>query len=70
MMVADQEIWLSVVRLLWSFKMTELPDKPINLDEYSGLSGRSPVPFKVNLVPRHNNVEKILDDETIYDISL
>lgn len=67
MLVADLEIWLNVVRLLWSFNMTELQDEPINLEEYSGLSGRSPIPFKVNLSPRHPNVEKLLEAADICD---
>ena len=66
MLVADVEIWLNVVRLLWSFDITELPAEPINLDEYSGLSGRSPIPFKVRLIPRHPNVENVLDAALIY----
>ncbi|KAI1193754.1 cytochrome P450 [Nemania serpens] len=60
MWVAEREIWLTVSRMLWAFDMEASPDHPIDLKEYDGLSGRSPVPFKVYLKPRHENVEKVL----------
>ncbi|KAI0441678.1 cytochrome P450 [Xylaria telfairii] len=60
MAVAKREIWLAVSRMLWAFDMDASPDHLIALAEYDGLSGRSPVPFKVYLKPRHENVEKVL----------
>lgn len=62
MLLAEREIWLSVSRILWAFEMTEMPGEPIDLKEYDGLSGRSPVPFRIRLTPRHDNVEKMLKD--------
>lgn len=47
--------------MLWAFSMQQLPEEPINLKEYNGLSGRSPVPFRVRLTPRDWNVKKILE---------
>lgn len=67
MLVADPEIFLIVSGLLWSFEMTELPATPINLEEYSGLSGRSPVAFKVLLKKRHALVEKVVEAASRYD---
>ncbi|KAJ7215712.1 cytochrome P450 [Mycena rebaudengoi] len=46
MIVAEREIWLTISRMLWAFRMESLPDEPIDLKEYDGLSGRSPVPFR------------------------
>lgn len=60
MWVAEREVWLAISRMLWAFKMEEIPGEPIDLKEYDGLSGRSPVPFRVKMVPRHANVEKVL----------
>lgn len=60
MWVAEREIWLAIARLLWAFNFEQIPGEPIDLKEYDGLSGRSPVPFKIKLVPRHENVEKVL----------
>ncbi|KAI1499934.1 cytochrome P450 [Biscogniauxia marginata] len=60
MSVAEREIWLAVSRMLWAFNMEATPDHPIDLKEYDGLSGRSPVPFKIYLKPRHDNVETVL----------
>ncbi|KZT07802.1 cytochrome P450 [Laetiporus sulphureus 93-53] len=58
--VAEREIWLSISRMIWAFNMVEIPSEPIDLKEYDGLSGRSPVPFRIKLVPRHENVAKVL----------
>lgn len=61
MILAEREIFLGVTRLLWAFNMEALPDEPIDLKEYDGLSGRSPVPFRIKLVPRHQNVRGVVD---------
>ena len=60
MWVAEREIWLTVSRMLWAFNMEAAPDHPIDLKEYDGLSGRSPVPFKIYLKPRHDKVMPVL----------
>ncbi|KAI0794374.1 cytochrome P450 [Fomes fomentarius] len=60
MALAEREIFLAVSHLLWAFKIEELPDEPIDLKEYDGLSGRSPVPNRIQLTPRDNHVETIL----------
>jgi hypothetical protein len=60
MNVAEREIWLVISRMLWAFNMREIPGKPIDLKEYDGLSGRSPVPFEVQVEPRHSGVETVL----------
>ncbi|KAJ3813392.1 cytochrome P450 [Lentinula aff. lateritia] len=63
MIVAEREIWLTISRMLWAFTMESLPDEPIDLKEYDGLSGRSPVPFRINLIPRHDKVAHVLGME-------
>lgn len=60
MIVAEREIWLTISRMLWAFNMYEVPGEPIDLKEYDGLSGRSPMPFRIRLEPRHANVAKVL----------
>jgi len=57
---AEHEVYLAVARMLWAFKLEEIPDEPIDLNEYDGLSGRSPVPFRINLVPRDEKVAEVL----------
>ncbi|CDM34235.1 hypothetical protein DTO013E5_2366 [Penicillium roqueforti] len=61
MIVAEREIWLTISRMLWAFDMYEIPGEPVDLKEYDGLSGRSPVPFRIGLKPRHENVTKLLE---------
>ncbi|KAG7085967.1 hypothetical protein E1B28_003492 [Marasmius oreades] len=63
MWVAEREIFLVIARLLWAFDMKEIPGEPIDLKEYDGLSGRSPVPFRIKMVPRHEKVVEVLDRE-------
>ncbi|CAG7953711.1 unnamed protein product [Penicillium salamii] len=65
MLVAEREIWLTISRMLWAFDMYEIPGEPIDLKEYDGLSGRSPVPFRIGLKPRHENVAKLLEEVDI-----
>lgn len=60
MWVAEREIWLAISRMLWAFSMEEIPGEPIDLKEYDGLSGRSPVPFRIKMVPRHEKVQRAL----------
>ncbi|QUC19183.1 uncharacterized protein UV8b_03424 [Ustilaginoidea virens] len=59
--VAEREIWLALSRLLWSFTMEAAPGHAIDLKQYDGLSGRSPVPFKIRLRPRHDNVVGVVE---------
>ncbi|ROV91045.1 hypothetical protein VMCG_09608 [Cytospora schulzeri] len=61
MVVAEREIWLTISRLIWAFTLEQVPGHPIDLKEYDGLSGRSPVPFYIKLIPRHENVKKVLN---------
>jgi len=69
MVVAERELFLAIARLLWSFNIEEVPGEPICLDEYEGLSGRTPLPYRVNLLPRHNFVRSLLEekDEVVLD---
>ncbi|TFK66957.1 cytochrome P450 [Pluteus cervinus] len=64
--VAEHELWLAISRLLWCFKIEALPNEPISLEEYEGLSGRHPLPYRVKLIPRHEGVAAMIDskDET------
>ena len=59
--VAEREIWLTISRMLWAFDMREIPGEPIDLREYDGQSGRSPVPFRIRIAPRHDKVVEVLE---------
>lgn len=61
MPVAEKEIFLAVSRLLWAFKILPVPGETICLEEYEGNSGRTPLPFKVNLIPRHEHVRSVVE---------
>ena len=47
--------------MLWAFDMREIPGEPIDLREYDGQSGRSPVPFRIRIAPRHDKVVEVLE---------
>ncbi|KAF9728507.1 hypothetical protein PMIN01_13335 [Paraphaeosphaeria minitans] len=64
MLVAEREIRLTVSRMLWAFDTHPIAGKPIDLNEYDGESGRSPMPFEVRLRPRFPGVRKILEEES------
>lgn len=61
MWVAEREVWLAISRMLWAFTMEQIADEPIDLKEYDGLSGRSPVPFRIKMTPRDNKVAQVLE---------
>ena len=58
--MAEKEIFLGLAHMLWAFKLDPIPGVPIDLKEYDGASGRSPVPFVVRLTPRDSNVAEVL----------
>lgn len=62
MIIAEREIFLTISRMLWAFNVAELPEEPIDLKEYDGHSGRSPVPFRVTFIPRDAKVAEVLRD--------
>ena len=68
MIVAERELWLAISRLLWVFTFLEVPGEPISLGEYEGNSGRAPLPFRVKLLPRHENVQSLMEVETSTDL--
>jgi hypothetical protein len=49
--------------LLWAFDIRSLPDEPISLEEYEGKAGRLPMPFRIKLIPRHDRVQALLEEE-------
>ncbi|THH32711.1 hypothetical protein EUX98_g1430 [Antrodiella citrinella] len=58
---ADRSLLLAISRLLWAFQISEVLGEPIDLTEYDGLSGRSPLPYNAMFRPRHN-VSAILEN--------
>ncbi|KXN84313.1 3-hydroxyphenylacetate 6-hydroxylase, partial [Leucoagaricus sp. SymC.cos] len=60
MEMAERELFLVVARLLWAFTFHEVPGEPICLQEYEGLSGRTPFPYRLILKPRHEMVHDTL----------
>jgi hypothetical protein len=61
--VAERELWLSISRLLWAFDIRPPAGEKICLEEYEGAAGRSPLPYRVMLTPRHDRVQALLDAE-------
>ncbi|OJT13261.1 hypothetical protein TRAPUB_10196 [Trametes pubescens] len=60
MALAERQILLGIANLLWAFNIETIPGDPIDLQEYDGVAGRSPVPFRVRMVPRDANVARVL----------
>ena len=60
MALAEKEIFLGLAYMLWAVEISSVPGEPIDLREYDGVSGRSPVPFRVRLVPRDANVAELI----------
>ncbi|KIJ26770.1 hypothetical protein M422DRAFT_62096 [Sphaerobolus stellatus SS14] len=45
-----------------AFNISGVAGEPISLEEYEGNSGRTPLPFRVKLEPRHANLENLMPD--------
>ena len=65
----ERELWLAISRLLWSYKFYALPEEPISLEECDGTSGRTPLPFRLRMVPRVDNLHIILQAVEEVEIS-
>jgi hypothetical protein len=61
--IAERSLWLAISRLLWVYEIRSLPNEPISLEEYDGEHGRSPLPYRVTLTPRHDRVHALLEAE-------
>ena len=61
MHVAEQELWLAISRLLWAYDIQS--PSAISLEGYVGESGRTPLPYRVTLTPRHDRVQILLEAE-------
>lgn len=65
MAFADRELILAISRILWAFEISEVPGEPIDLTEYDGLSGRSPLPYRVTMKPRHAGVKEVIENVSL-----
>ena len=61
--VAERILFLAISRLFWAFTVHEIPEEPISLEEYEGTAGRTPVPYRVRMIPRHEGVRVALEAE-------
>ncbi|KAJ7118892.1 cytochrome P450 [Mycena epipterygia] len=59
--LAERELWLAISGLLWTYSFHSVPEEPISLEEYEGASGRTPLPFRMKLSPRHELAKHILE---------
>ncbi|KAJ8495369.1 hypothetical protein ONZ45_g12903 [Pleurotus djamor] len=64
MEMAERELFLAISRLLWAFNFHEVPGEHISLQEYEGLSGRTPFPYRLMVEPRHKMVHGTLVEKT------
>ncbi|KAJ7912131.1 cytochrome P450 [Mycena leptocephala] len=62
--LAERELWLAISGLLWAYTFHQIPEEPISLEEYEGVSGRTPLPFRMRLIPRHEAVRQLLEMNT------
>ncbi|KAJ8507004.1 hypothetical protein ONZ45_g10573 [Pleurotus djamor] len=70
MVIAERELFLALSRLLWAFDFSSVPGEPISLEEYEGLSGRTPMPYRLNLNPRHENVHDVLVERSEFNTAV
>jgi hypothetical protein len=62
--VAERELWLAISRLLWTYEIGSLPDEStISLGDYDAKNGNTPLPYRITLTPRHEQVRALLEAE-------
>ncbi|KAJ7147761.1 cytochrome P450 [Mycena filopes] len=62
--LAERELWLAISALLWMYTFHGVPEEPISLEEYEGASGRTPLPFRMLLSPRHELAKQMLEADS------
>ncbi|KAF9230392.1 cytochrome P450 [Melanogaster broomeanus] len=50
--LANRSVYINAALLLWSFRITERPDAPIDVDSFTDTFVSRPPPFEVKFVPR------------------
>ena len=40
-----------------------MPNEPVSLEEYEASSGHTPMPFRIMLIPRHDRIQALLEEE-------
>jgi len=55
------QVYITVVSLLWAFDFTPLDNEDIPKPAYSSGFISSPLPFLCNIVPRHSRVEDLME---------
>ncbi|KAF9233169.1 cytochrome P450 [Melanogaster broomeanus] len=50
--LANQAIYINLALLLWSFRIVQRPDAPIDMDSFTGALLSHPPPFEAEFVPR------------------
>ena len=50
--LANNSLYINIALLFWSFRITEITDKPIDMYAYTDTVVSHPAPFEVNFVPR------------------
>ncbi|KAJ7207168.1 hypothetical protein GGX14DRAFT_636537 [Mycena pura] len=64
MLLADKELFLAISMMLWYFDMAEIPGEIIDLKEYDGFPGRSPLPFRISITSCHEGIAEFLNEES------
>ena len=49
-----QSLYISFVLLLWSFRVTQRPDAPVDVNAYTDSMVSQAAPFEVDFIPRIN----------------
>jgi hypothetical protein len=44
-----------------AYTFHQIPEEPISLEEYEGVSGRTHLPFRMRLIPRHESAGQLLE---------
>jgi hypothetical protein len=52
MHLANQSLYINLALLLWSFRIAQLPDRPIDPSAFTDVVTARALPFEVDVIPR------------------
>ena len=61
--IAERKLWPAISPLFRAYEIRSLPDGHTSLEEHDGENGRTPLSYRISLMPRHDRVQALLEAE-------
>lgn len=63
----NKSLFINLAFLLWSFRIAERPDAPINVNDYTDTGVSHAAPFNVEFIPRMEEyrLKELMSDQAV-----